>query len=368
MTLTPATRRYFHIAGVLGFALMVIDTWLAFKSGITIDTVTGCIYALVSLGSGIMLVIAGLFYVSNFKAVGRFIAALWVPVFCFNVWSQIGMHTSARMTDVQQASVQSEKRGDVEKEKQELEAERIALVGALENIKEGKGVGSGWSSTRPVSAWKADISNMEGDKVFARSKQCANVTIDESRKFCDTLKELRANLAAAEKMEETERKIAAANVGLAKVREKLAHTDPGHSTAENSSTIQAKILAGFDLASKPGASQITIANEGSGIMTAFLLGLLAALFILIDAYPHLLEAYEANQGGRPRSPPSSGRTVTASTSRVRYGDAPALPQPLILNHTNTEDSEARKAASAAQDALNSLRHQLAQAYGSARTA
>jgi hypothetical protein len=72
---------------------------------------------------------------------------------------------------------------------------------------------------------------------------------------------------------------------------------------------------------------------------------------------------------RPASyPMSTAPHRTASTSRVRYGDAPALPQPLILNHTNTEDSEARKAAAAAQDALNSLRHQLAQAYGSARVA
>lgn len=364
--MTPAMKRRFKVAGLLGVCLLIIDTWLAFWSGHSIDFTTGCIYALISVGSGVLLVMAAYYWLTDWRFVGGVIAVMWIPVFCFNVWSQIGMHTSARMSDVQQASVQSEKRSDVEKEKGEIEAERLALVGARQALVEGKGVGSGWSSTRPVAAWQSDITTKEGDKVYQRSKQCSNVTIPESRKFCDELNELRANHAAAIKMEETDKRIAAADKGLASVRTRLANTNPGHSTAGNSSTIQAKIL-GLSLASNPNMTQTTVANEGTGIATAVILCLLAALLILADAFPHLMEAREAHRSYVPGSAPPRSFAATSQGSAQAFAPrsaAPALtaPVPYIINNTNTTDNDARSAAQAANDALNRLRLSLARAY------
>ena len=57
-----------------------------------------------------------------------------------------------------------------------------------------------WAAKTTPEALEAEIANFEGDKVFKRSKSCADVTLPESRAFCDQVKDARARLANIKKI------------------------------------------------------------------------------------------------------------------------------------------------------------------------
>lgn len=94
---------------------------------------------------------------------------------------------------------------------------------------------AGWLSTKPSAAWKADVRNLEGDKLFARSKQCGNVTLADSRAFCDRLTEARANLAVAEAHETDAASLAKLRTTLADLRDQSRGDKPGISAARTQS-------------------------------------------------------------------------------------------------------------------------------------
>lgn len=114
-------------------------------------------------------------------------------------------------------------------------ADHERSIATLEAALSERNKSAGWLSTKPSAAWKADVRNLEGDKLFARSKQCGNVTLADSRAFCDRLTEARANLAVAEAHEADAASLAKLKTTLADLRDQARSDKPGISAARTQS-------------------------------------------------------------------------------------------------------------------------------------
>ena len=119
----------------------------------------------------------------------------WVFVFVLNVVAAVGSVGWQRKGE-QHASkaVQQVSLGD--QEAVASNAQLIAVTeGNIAEVTKNLTNTTSWSVEVVPTALKASIVSMEGDRVYARSKQCANVTLPESRSFCDKLAGLRGRLA-----------------------------------------------------------------------------------------------------------------------------------------------------------------------------
>ena len=78
---------------------------------------------------------------------------------------------------------------------------------------------------------QAQVANLEGDYIFARSKQCADVTLASSRRHCDKIADLRDRIGVLEKRNMVTSQIAQLNASIDNRRTELADTPPGQSRA-----------------------------------------------------------------------------------------------------------------------------------------
>jgi hypothetical protein len=181
----------------------------------------------------------------------------FVAEYCAHTLFNVGH----RATDIEHANLQNTRFDDTQSQKSELADKKKLLEGRLDKLE----AQYAWMSTKPSAAWKAEIANLEGDKVYARSKQCSNVTKADSRSLCDKLAELRANLAVAEDHDKTSEMLAATETALLNTREKSAGMAKGESSAAEQTKVIAQ-LASLDLA--PSASSLAWTNLGiSGFLS-----------------------------------------------------------------------------------------------------
>jgi hypothetical protein len=363
MHVNPSMKIYFQMAGALGFLLMAVDIWLAFHFGVSIDVITGFIYAMIAFGSGILLVIAAYYWITNVKPLAILMAVVWLPVFGFNVWSQIGTHTAGRMGDVQQASVQKAVHGEAEKSKTDLEAKQAFFIKRRETLGQNMvdltqvKVGDWSVKTAPAAA-----SDLDG-LIAAKQLEVDN----ESKKVkCGPRCELRTNELAhlkrlkslAKEIEDNEAQLKATETGLSNARTALAGTNAGNSLATNQSDLYARVM-NMSLTKKAGKDQVMIANELTGIWSAFLLCIMSAALVFAEAWPRLMTVYrEQNEASQyPTQAPKPYAPATAiRTRQASQGRDVVIVQPPVDNR----DHDARAA-------LENLRRTLGVAFNPTAT-
>lgn len=240
-------------------------------------------FASLLIGSGLAAVTVLVSILLNFveiasraglKTVARAVFGFWLICVAAEYFTHTAFNVSHRAHNVDTAAIQTTKYDDVRAQAGEEASKRAFLEKRLAEIEEGKGAGSGWVSTKPVAAWEAEIGNMEGDRIFKRSKQCSNVTIAESRAFCDKLKDMKANLAAAKDMEKVQDQLAMTEKALKETRTASAGTQKGESVAFEQTKMVAS-LATFDLA--PSAAAIAWANMGIGAFLSLIFSFAATV-------------------------------------------------------------------------------------------
>ena len=218
---------------VLALVGMGVDAGISYEFGSTLSYLHAAGFALVALAFCMLPDIAALEWRKGNKVAAGWIGVACIPLGLVAFLTHVGYSSSIRVGDMQQAGVQNTIHMETGLAVDEQKKSKATYEAELAALKAGQGVGAGWESTRPAAAWEADILNMEGDRVFKRSKQCSNVTIPESRAFCDKLTALRANLAAAKKMQAVSDKIATIEGELKVARATASKTEFKSSAATN---------------------------------------------------------------------------------------------------------------------------------------
>lgn len=113
----------------------------------------------------------------------------------------------------------------------------------------------------------AEIANMEGDRIYVRSKQCANVTVKESRDFCDKLTSLRKSKGAVEDLSKARERLDNANAWLARATRKVETAEVHQSAVVNQTKVASQLFnlmrgQSADQAINPDKVTQTFVNTG----------------------------------------------------------------------------------------------------------
>jgi hypothetical protein len=352
ITDTDRQRRWRHLGHVFTVTSMLMTGWAGWHLGgdsLIASVVLAVLFAAVTYGAAHLLT-----EIDASWAEGRRNAAIGLTVvfglfFCAEYFAHTMFNVGHRATDIEHAQLQDTRFDDTQSQKAELAEKKKLLEGRLDKLE----AQHAWMSTKPSAAWKAEIANMEGDKVFARSKQCANVTKADSRAFCDKLAELRANLAVAEDHDKTSEMLAATETALLNTREKSASMTKGESSAAEQTKVIAQ-LTSFSLT--PSATQLAWVNIGIGGFVSLLSSMAAAvanwlaggirsasLFVAkakcaVEANP-LQPQIDELKAMLLQMAQGSQRLVTAAPAPIA---APAAPINVTENYTVTDDQQAKR--------------------------
>lgn len=196
---TPVGQFWLALGGVALF----VDAAIAFKYGWTQTTLHAAGFALCAIFFAFLPDQAALMWEQRKRLASLAVWTICVPLGAMAYWSHLGYGAGVRVGDIQQTGVQNNIHKAVNKsvdsEEKNLENWRNQLA-SKERERDALRAANPWAAKTSPDALKADIANMEGDMLFARSKQCANVTLKDSRSFCDRLTALRKQLGEFNQM------------------------------------------------------------------------------------------------------------------------------------------------------------------------
>jgi hypothetical protein len=351
-----AVRKLSLYVGLIG---LVVGMGMAFEYGRAMSYLHAASLGLLAIVVSIAF-IAREVYASEGKHFAANVALLAGLAFSIGEYgTHFGYTVGTRVAETQQTGVTNATYAAIQKNRESEVANLDIWKKQLATLLEQ----NAWAGTVKADGLRTEAETLkariEDEKAGKRGRAAGCKA--ECEKLQNQLIDVEKRIGVAEQASDLTKRIEATQRILDKKVDVAAKTEFHSSKIVNQTAGFAQIATWSD---EPSASALSWTQLILGAIIAAITTYLAP-FCLSFAFSGMNPSGPARSHNIPLAPAPHR---TASTSRVRYGDAPALPQPLILNHTNTEDSEARKAASAAQDALNSLRHQLAQAYGSARVA
>jgi len=283
MNIPKGIAPYFKAATVLGIGVMIVDTKMSAEFGASIDSTAMIGLGLVSVASGIILVIAETLRRMGQTGFATAAAIGWAIAFTFNVWSNVGVATSTRMGEVQTATVQQTNYGERKKAAEEAELN-------LKNFGEQLNVlltQNAWAATVKADGLREKAATL--DKAIAEEGNKRNGGC--KRRCLDLMNQkaaLEQQIGVAERRRDIEGQIEATKKVLEKARAELASTKAGISATANASTLHAK-LVGWNLAALPNEASVTVANESTGIFMAVVIAVMSALLTFIGVLPHLAE-------------------------------------------------------------------------------
>lgn len=172
-----------------------------------------------------------------------------------------------------------------------------------------------------------DIRNLEGDAIYRRSKECANVTLPESRKFCDRLTDIRKQLAAREDLTKEEQRREAAQRVLDGQRDKvatIAKTENGHSAVVAQTQAFAKL---WTMSLDPDA--------GSQDGVKYAIGVFIAL--LATMVPPTALTLACRMGRRPEDEMATHEPAKPAAAVVEITSPQPQARPLTVNTATIAD-------------------------------
>lgn len=245
--------------------------------------------------------------------------------------SHLGYGGGVRMGAMQEHGFQTMKAADVrdgvKSETANLATLRLALKSATMERDQLR-MANPWAATTTAPALEADIANAEGDFIFKRSKACKDVTVPESRVFCDKLKDLRAQLgtikelgAAADNIGKVQARIEAAQAKIDGRTATAAATKVESNVVVNQNAIAAVLVNWWNgergaSAITPTATQQQVANIAIAAFNA--LGFLVAAPALMVAagffrVPGALGGLHGGPGGHGGLPHPVSFSAPAAT-------------------------------------------------------
>lgn len=310
--LPKGLKPYFTGATLLGLGLMVVDTKMSAEFGYSIDKTAMLGLGMVSIASGIVLIIAEAFRRFGYTTVAYISFAGWAIAFGFNIWSNVGVATANRMGEVQSARVQQTNYSERKKAADEAEA-RLKLFGdQLQTLL----TQNAWAATVTASGLREQVEDLRKSEV-AETKLggCG----PKCRAIQNKIADVGGQIAVAEQRANLTKQIEATKAVLAKARDELAGTKAGISATANASTLHAKLVS-WNLASSPEDDAVTVANESTGILMAFVIAAMSALLTYIGALPHLAEIVPMSvmpSLHRPADPASWGAPPAQTPKEAR---------------------------------------------------
>lgn len=253
-------------------------------------------FAAVSIGTAVLPYFIDVYWRSGAKSSAVGLAVI-LAIFGMAEYGAHVMYTVGhRTTDTNKALHEDAVYDGAQDSAAEAKAQLAIFTARLEKLT----AANPWAAETTPDAIRADVVSMEGDKIFKRSKQCSNVTIEASRKFCDQYAALKGRLANIEEMNKLPDQIAATRKVVEDARSKLAVTDKGKSDALMQSTLIATLTS---QSLTPSGDTVQWADISIGSFVALLFAVAAPVFIFVAYREGRVEPQDNRQSFQSASPP-----------------------------------------------------------------
>lgn len=320
MHIPSGLNPHFRAIAWIGLGLMIVDTVMSATFGLTIGYIPMIGLALISLGSGLLLVAAEFFRRVGWRSISIATTAVWFLAFVFNAWSNMGVATSTRMGEVQQATVQQKTYAERQQKTEEAKTRLNLFTKQLNELTSQ----NEWAATVSTDGLRQQVADL-------RSARDSEAKLGGCGRKCrgleNQISEVSGRIAVAEQRDDLTKRIEATKAVLAKARTELAGTKAGISATANQSTLYAKLIS-FNLAADPDVSAVTVANEGTGVAMAIVIAIASAFLTLIGALPHLTCASPMSAMPEPQRPVAP--SMWSKPREPSQGHADAGPANAIL--------------------------------------
>lgn len=253
---------------VIGCVALFYGARMSYKFGETMSHEHGVTLMLVALFAAIIFPASHLLKKNGWDSAGKW--ARGIGVFCLAVElvTHMGYTFGQRHENVTKALHQTVAYQEQQEALEEAKRSRAMFERRLGELIQA----NGWSATVTADGLRADLANMEGDQIFRRSRQCADVTRPDSRAFCDRRAQIQSRIAIVEERSKLQEQIEATKRVLDRQRDKTASTDLGNSAVVEQSRSFAKLLT---MNLRPDADSTDWVKIILGVMLAIVTVLLA---------------------------------------------------------------------------------------------
>lgn len=221
----------------IGIIALIVDAALAFQYGVSQTIWHGIGFAVLALVFSQLPDGAVHELEKGNRAVGLFGLICCLPIGVMAYYSHVGYGSGVRVHDMDTARIQNTVHANADKATSEIEGELAIKRRELAELKKKRG----WTGVVNAEAKRREIENLEGDKIFKRSKECRDVTVQESRDFCDKRAALQAEVADIESANGTQIRIDTLIKDLNDKRAELAATKHANSTAADQTDALAQV-------------------------------------------------------------------------------------------------------------------------------
>lgn len=324
------------IAFYTGLGALAAGIGMAFEYGRAMSYLHAVSLGLLAIGVSIAFVGAKMARNNGSQIGGVLLTAIAMGLSVGEYGTHFGYTVGNRVADSQQTGVHNAAYKAVQdnraSEKHNLELwidQRSQLMAArAERLKLNP-----WITSASSEGLQDQIANMEGDFVFKRSKQCADVTLPESRRFCDKRAGLKNQLGSinefnhdAEEVAKLDKQIEATQRVLDKKTEKATTATYQSSKIVNQTAGFAQLAAWTD---EPSDSIISWTQLVLGAIIALITTYLAPICFNVAMPNHMAQA--AAFGRRPEDhrftpqPEHAAMTVMGSPALHTHQIAPPAP-------------------------------------------
>ena len=325
-------RYYYYAISVLGLVLLAVDANMSRKFGATFDDTAMVGLTALSIGSGILLVLAIQQWRRGHKEFAKVIAASWALCFAFNVISNMGVATSVRLAETQTATVQKAVHEQRSQSTAEAKARLVIFEKQLATLMQK----NAWAATVTATGLRDQVASL---KAARDSESALGGCGPKCRALENQIIGVQGKVAIAEQRENLDKRIAATKRILAEARDKLQNTDAGVSLVANQASLYPRWTVGWFSSNAETAGAIRNSNELLGILMALVIAVASASLTLAGAWPELMRVTPDNDN-EPDGP-SSPRTALLSPGALIAGPATAQR---VLPSRDTSFAEAVRAA------------------------
>lgn len=223
----------------LGLASLTAAAGMSFMVGWKMTSLHAIFLACLSFVTAFLPEAAYRAWEEGKRGVAIILGVCSVPLFAVEFGQHAAYTAGVRGLEISEARVQNTKYDGA----QDTVAENKTQLAFWQRRLETLTTQNGWTATVTADGLRAELAAIEGDQVFKRSKQCADVTRPDSRAFCDKRAQVQARIATLEETKDLSEKIAHAKTMLAGIRDKAAAVEHKSSQTEHMNKFLSKAVA-----------------------------------------------------------------------------------------------------------------------------
>lgn len=229
-----ATGKFWMWAGIV---TLICSMGMAYDYGSQVTWKHGLVMGALSFATAFLIEEAYSYWKRGLTGVALGLTIVSIPMFWQESKSHIAYTAGFRGASVQAVHVQNVKYDAAQDRVKENRDNLAALKTELAELK----AKNGWAPTVTADGLRAEVTAMEGDQVFKRSKGCADVTRPDSRAFCDKRADLQGKIATAERYTSLQTQIANLQVQVDTYRDKAATVEHKTSVVEHQTDLLVKV-------------------------------------------------------------------------------------------------------------------------------